>query len=263
VTTPGVPVTVVIAAKNEAANIVACIDSIRWADEIIVVEDASTDGTADLAIQAGAKVLQQPFTTIGLQRNAAIERAGHDWILVVDADERGTPALASEVRGIVTDTAGAPPLRSYRIRRRNYFLGREIRHGGWDRDKPVRLFKSIFRYGSSRVHESVETQGPIGEMQSSLLHAPYATIDQYFEKLDRYSRWWAEDRFERGRRVGAATVLVRPPLRFLSMYVLKGGFLDGAQGAVLACLAATSVMAKYARLWGMTRQGELSLRNSE
>jgi glycosyltransferase involved in cell wall biosynthesis len=258
VTTWRVPVTVVIAAKNEAANIVACIDSIRWADEIIVVEDGSTDGTADLAIQAGAKVLQQPFTTIGSQRNAAIERATHDWIFVVDADERGTPALAAEVLGIVGDSVGLPPRRSYRVPRRNYFLGREIRHGGWDRDKPVRLFRSLFRYSSNRVHESVETQGPVGELQSSLLHAPYATIDQYFEKLDRYSQWWAEDRFERGRRAGAGTIVIRPPLRFLSMYVLKGGFLDGAQGAVLACLAATSVMAKYARLWGMTRQREPS-----
>ena len=253
-TTTGVPVTVVIAAKNEAANIVGCINSIRWANEIIVVEDGSTDGTPDIATQAGANVLRQAFTTIGAQRNAAIERARHDWILVVDADERGTPELASEIAGIVNDTAGAPQHRSYRVPRRNYFFGREIRHGGWNRDKPVRLFKSIFRYGSDRVHESVETQGPIGELQSALLHAPYATIDQYFEKLDRYSEWWAEDRFERGKRVRAFSLLVRPQLRFFTMYILRRGFLDGAAGVVLACLASASVMAKYARLWGKTRQ---------
>jgi hypothetical protein len=104
------------------------------------------------------------------------------------------------------------------------------------------------------VHEHVETSGPVGELSSPLLHAPYATIDQYFEKLDRYSSWWAQDRFEKGRTVGAGTVVVRPPLRFLSMYVLRGGFMDGAAGAVLACMAATSVMAKYARLWAMGRQ---------
>ena len=231
---------------------VACIDSIRWAREIIVVENGSTDGTASVALHAGAQVLQEPFTTIGGQRNAGVERASCEWILVVDADERGTPELATEVADIVAGKAGATS-RAYRIPRRNFFLGREIRHGGWENDKPVRLFSSLFRYSANRVHEHVETQGAVGELKSALLHAPYASIDQYFEKLDRYSRWWAEDRFERGRRVGAATVVFRPPIRFLSMYLFRGGWLDGAAGAVLACLAATSVMAKYARLWAMGR----------
>lgn len=162
--------------------------------------------------------------------------------------------MGAEIESIVTGSTGSPVHRSYRIRRRNFFLGSEIRHGGWDRDKPVRLFKSIFRYSASRVHEHVETQGPVGQLSSALLHAPYASIDQYFEKLDRYSRWWAEDRFERGRRAGAAAVVGRPPLRFISMYLVRGGFMDGAAGAVLACMAATSVMAKYARLWAMSRE---------
>lgn len=246
--------TAVIAARNEAANIVACIDSIRWAQEIIVVEDGSADATAGLAKQAGAQVLAHPFTTIGGQRNAAIKRASSKWILVVDADERGTPELANDVAAIVAGQTGAPVQRAYRIPRRNFFMGREIRHGGWDRDKPVRLFQSLFRYSADRVHEHVEAQGPVGEISATLLHSPYASIDQYFEKLDRYSRWWAEDRFERGRKASAATVVLRPPARFLRMYLLRGGFLDGAAGAVLACMAATSVMAKYARLWAMGRQ---------
>ena len=172
---------------------------------------------------------------------------------MVDADERGTAELGAEIETIVTGTTGAPTHRSYRIPRRNFFLGSQIRHGGWERDKPVRLFNSLFRYSTSRVHEHVETQGSVGELSSALLHSPYASIDQYFEKLDRYSRWWAEDKFERGRRVGAATLVFRPPLRFFSMYLMRGGFMDGAAGAVLASMAATSVMAKYARLWAMSR----------
>lgn len=137
-------------------------------------------------------------------------------------------------------------------------MGSEIRHGGWEHDAPVRLFRSTLRYSSSRVHEHVETTGSVGELKHSLLHAPYASVDQYFEKLDRYSRWWAEDRFERGERASALKVVSRPQLRFLTMYVLKGGFLDGAAGAVLACMAAASVFAKYAKLWGMNRQSGAS-----
>jgi glycosyltransferase involved in cell wall biosynthesis len=238
-------VTVVIAARDEAANIVACIESVKWAREIIVVENDSVDATADLALRAGARVLSNPFVTIGLQRNAAISVASHPWILVVDADERASPGLAGEVER----ATGSQDFDAYRIPRRNFFLGREIRHGGWNADKPVRLFRSSLRYSSSRVHEHVETASQPGELSETLMHAPYASMDQYFEKLDRYSRWWADDRFEKGRRAGVTSVVFRPPLRFLKMYVLRSGFLDGAPGAVLACLAATSVMAKYARLW--------------
>jgi glycosyltransferase involved in cell wall biosynthesis len=241
--------TAVIAARNEASNIVACIDSVRWAREVIVVENDSTDDTADLARRAGATVMYNPFATIGGQRNAAIERASTEWILVVDADERGSNELAAEIESVIA----APAHDAYRVPRRNYFLGSEVRHGGWDRDKPVRLFRKKLRYSASRVHEHVETNTPPGELRAALMHAPYASIDQYFEKLDRYSRWWAEDRHERGGRAGAATVVLRPPFRFLSMYLLRGGFLDGARGAVLACMAATSVMAKYARLWALGR----------
>jgi glycosyltransferase involved in cell wall biosynthesis len=245
-------VTVVIAARDEAANIPACIASVDWARQVIVVENDSVDNTADIAFRAGAEVLQNHFVSIGGQRNAAIERASSEWILVVDAYERGSAELGSEVSSIVAAAASGGP-ESYRIRRRNFFLGSEVRHGGWERDAPVRLFRSALRYSSSRVHEHVETSETPGVLRSPLLHSPYATIGHYFEKLDRYSRWWAEDRFEMGRRAGAGSVVIRPPLRFLSMYVLKRGFLDGGPGAVLACLAATSVMAKYARLWAMGR----------
>lgn len=252
---PGV--TVVIAARNEALNIVACIDSVRWASEILVVENDSTDGTADLATKAGANVLRHPFSTIGGQRNAAIERVKSEWILVVDADERGSPGLGEEIATVIATSSPTGP-DAYRVRRRNFFMGKEIRHGGWQRDAPVRFFRSSLRYNPSRVHEHVETTGPVGELKQVLLHAPYASVDQYFEKLDRYSRWWAEDRLERGARAGALEVVSRPPLRFLTMYLLKAGFLDGAAGAVLASMAAASVFAKYAKLWGMGRQSGTS-----
>lgn len=243
---PGV--TAVIAAHDEAAQIEACIASLEWVSEVIVVENDSIDDTIDRARGAGATVISPKFTTIGAARNNAIERAKTQWVLVVDADERCTPELAAEIRQFI-DKPG--PYTAYRVTRRNFFLGREIRHGGWGTDRPIRFFKRELRYNDSLVHEHVEVTGETAELKNALLHYTYTSLDQYFEKFNRYSRWWAEQNHARGRRASAAAVLFKPPARFVRMYLLKGGFLDGAHGLVLACLAAGSVMAKYARLWAM------------
>jgi glycosyltransferase involved in cell wall biosynthesis len=242
-------VTAVIAAHDESANIEACIASVEWTAEVIVVENDSIDDTIDRARGAGATVISPKFTSIGAARNHAIERAKTSWILVVDADERCTPELAAEITQIVEKPAQHS---AFRIPRRNFFLGREIRHGGWGTDRPVRLFKRELRYNASLVHEHVEVRGETGELRSSLIHHTYVSLEQYFEKFNRYSRWWAEQNYARGRKASAAAVVLRPPARFARMYLLKGGFLDGAHGLVLACLAAASVMAKYARLWNLS-----------
>ena len=240
-------ITAVIAAHNESANIEACIASVDWAREVIVVENDSIDDTVDRARSAGATVISPKFTTIGAARNNAIERVHTSWVFVIDADERCTPELATEVRERIKLPGDNV---AFRIPRRNYFLGKEIRHGGWGNDKPVRLFRREIRYNANLVHEHViVTNGGIGEVRNSLLHYTYVSLDQYFEKFDRYSRWWAEQNYAKGRRTSAAAVFFKPPARFLSMYVLRGGFRDGGRGLMLACLAATSVMAKYARLW--------------
>lgn len=240
-----------IAAHNEAANIEACIASLDWTSEILVVENDSTDETADIARRCGAVVHQQPFTTIGGQRNFAIERARNEWVLVVDADERCTSGLADTISRIL---AGNPTAHAYRVGRQNFFLGREIRHGGWgaDKDHPVRLFRKSLRYDDSKVHEHVVVDGVVSALKGRLEHRPYRSLDDYFEKFSRYSRSWAEQNFARGRRVRALDFIVRPPLRFLSTYILKNGWMDGSRGALLACLSAASVMAKYARLWEMS-----------
>jgi glycosyltransferase involved in cell wall biosynthesis len=238
----------VIAARDEAANIQACVASVSWAREVIVVENDSSDDTIELAKRAGATVMSHPFTTIGGQRNAAITRSASDWILVVDADERGSPALGDEIARVVAAPTGHE---AFRVPRRNFFLGREVKHGGWASDRPIRLFRSSLRYNASRVHEHVDVKGEIGELTETLSHSTYASLDDYFEKLNRYSRWWAEDRFERGNRASVLSVVLRPPARFVSMYLLRGGWRDGSAGAVLCSLAAASVMAKYAKLWAL------------
>ncbi|MFL5482258.1 MAG: glycosyltransferase family 2 protein [Gemmatimonadaceae bacterium] len=244
-------VTAVIAAHNESANIEACIASVDWAREVIVVENDSLDDTIERARGAGANVISPAFTTIGAARNNAIERAQTPWVLVLDADERSTPELAAEIRERVKMPGDNV---AFRIPRRNFFLGKEIRHGGWGSDKPIRLFRREFRYNANLVHEHVNvTKGGIGEVRNSLLHYTYTSLDQYFEKFDRYSKWWAQQNLVNGRRTSAAAVLFKPPARFVSMYLLKGGFRDGGHGLILAALASASVMAKYARLWERSR----------
>lgn len=247
---PGV--TAVIAAHDESANIEACIASVEWASEVIVVENDSVDDTIDRARSAGATVISPRFTTIGAARNHAIERVKTPWVFVVDADERCTPELALEIRRVVDEPANHS---AFRVPRRNFFLGKEIRHGGWGSDRPIRLFKRELRYNASLVHEHIDVIGETGELGNALLHYTYTSLDQYFEKFNRYSRWWAQQNHARGRRGSAAAVVFKPPARFIGMYLLKGGFLDGAHGLVLACLAAASVMAKYARLWEKSLRG--------
>lgn len=239
---------VVIAVRNEATNIAGCVDSLSWANEILVADHGSSDDTVRIARDAGATVLGgDDAPTIGALRNIAIARARNEWVLVVDADERGTPALAEAIAAALL----SPVHEAYRVPRRNFFLGGEIRHGGWEHDQPIRLFHRTLRYNDSLVHEHVMTSGSVGVISAPLLHYPYTSMERYFEKFNRYSTWWAADQARRGKSASAAAVVLKPPARFFSMYLVRLGFLDGGRGAVLASLASASVMAKYARLWAL------------
>ena len=247
-----VPVSVVIAAHNEGDEIEACVRSVSWAAEVLVVENDSSDDTVARAQAAGATVFTHPFRSIGAQRNAAIARAQYPWVLVLDADERATPALGTEVGRRIAQNA----VEAYRVPRRNWFLGREIRHSGWDRDRPVRLFRSTLRYDERPVHEHVVTSTEPAVLDEALLHNPYASMTEYFEKLGRYSRDWAAQNHARGRKVWFLSLLVRPQARFLSTLVLRSGWRDGWQGVAISALAAVSVASKYAHLWALQHQGQ-------
>jgi (heptosyl)LPS beta-1,4-glucosyltransferase len=251
VTAP-LPVTVVIAARNEGAQIADCVRSASFAAEVLVVENDSTDDTVDGARQAGAVVFSHPFVTIGGQRNAAIARASQDWILVLDADERATPELGEELARRLAATDGPP---AYRVARRNIFFGREVRHGGWERDRPIRFFHRSLRYDDRPVHEHVLVDGDVGALDQRITHEPYATLSEYFEKLVRYSRDWAAQHYARGRRASWWTLVVRPPARFVAMLIVRSGWRDGGRGVLLAVLASVSVATKYAFLWELGLRG--------
>ena len=260
--TARVPVTVVIAVRNEGAHIGACVRSVSFADEVLMVENDSTDDTVAAAREAGAVVFSHPFVTIGGQRNAAIARASNEWILVLDADERATPALGDELTRRI---AAACEEQAWRLGRRNMFFGREIRHGGWGgaHDRPVRFFRKALRYDERPVHEHVLVTGAIGALDERILHEPYGTLGEYFEKLVRYSRDWATQHYARGRRASLWSVVVRPRVRFFSMLIVRGGWRDDGHGVMLAVLASLSVAAKYAFLWDLGRRDAAASRGRQ
>lgn len=240
-----VPVTVVIPTLDEGAQITDCVHQARWAGEILVADGGSTDGTPDLARAAGATVLTGAFATIAGQRNAAIAQARHEWVFALDADERVSPVLADEIAAVVA----APRHDVYQVRRRNVYLGREVRYGGWGRDWVSRLFRRERRYIERRVHEGLGPLTDAGALREPLDHAPYRDLAHHLGKVDRYSALAALDLADRHRRARLTDVVLRPAARFVWTYVFQLGLLDGWRGAILAGFGAYGVFLKYARLW--------------
>lgn len=244
------PVTVVIPTLDEASRIEACIASVRWADEVIVADGGSTDATVALARAAGAIVLEECGPTIAAQRNQAIALAAHPWVLALDADEAVSPALAGEVAAVVA----APKHAAYRVRRQNFYLGRELTRGHWGHDWIVRLFSRERRYLEQRVHESLEPVADVGTLQGTLLHQPYRDLAHHVSKMMRYSEWGAQDLFDRGRRASLSDLLLRPSWRFAKVWILQGSILDGRYGVINAGLSASATFFKYAHLWDLEQR---------
>lgn len=247
-------VSVLIPAFNESRNIVECVQSARWADEVVVVDSFSRDDTVALARPLADRVLEHEYVNSATQKNWAIPRMTHDWVMVLDADERVTTELRDEILALL---AGAPDCAGYRIWRRNHFMGRPVRYCGWQNDSCVRLFRREgSRYQDREVHADVECDGPIGRLNGRLIHNTFDGFEQYMKKFDRYTTWAANDRARRTRRVGARHLLLRPAWRFFRQYVLKRGFLDGRAGLIICGLAAFSVFMKYAKLWEIQQRGD-------
>jgi len=241
-------ISILIPAGNEERNIVACIQSARWADEVVVVDSFSADRTVELARPLADRVLQHEYINSATQKNWAIPQMAHAWVLVLDADERITPELRDEILGVLDGGAGGHC--AFRIWRRNHFMGRPVRFCGWQNDSVVRLFRrDRSRYQDREVHADIECDGPVGKLRGKLLHYTFDSFDQYLKKFDRYTTWAAGDRAKRTRRVSWVHLAIRPAWRFFRQYVLKLGFLDGRAGLIICSLAAYSVFLKYAKLW--------------
>ncbi len=241
------PLTVTIITLNETSRIAAAIDSAAWADEVIVVDAGSTDDTVALARGRGAKVVTRAWTGWIDQKNHAASLARNDWILSIDADERISRELATEIQTVL---AVDPPLRAYRVPRVTYHLGRWIRTTDFYPDYQTRLYdRRVARWQGGYVHESVALNGPVGRLTAELRHYSYRDLCDHLDRINRYTSLAARQMYEDGRRAGALDLVLHPPAAFLRNYVLRRGFMDGTTGLILSIVNTYAVFLKLAKLW--------------
>jgi glycosyltransferase involved in cell wall biosynthesis len=242
---------VVVVTRDEEERIRPCLESVAWADELIVVDAESQDKTASIARELTDHVVVRPWPGFALQKNFGLDLARGAWILSLDADETVSPALREQIERVVADDG---PRDGYEVPRRNIFWGRWVRHGGLYPDWQLRLFRrGRGRFGERAVHESVRVDGEVGRLTGHLEHRSYRDVADFLARADRYATLAAEDWVAQGRRVRAWDVAVRPLGRFVGMYVVGGGFLDGTRGFLLAALYAYYVLIRSAKVWERTR----------
>jgi glycosyltransferase involved in cell wall biosynthesis len=243
---------VVIITFNEEANLARTLASVAWADEVVVVDSGSTDRTREVAESFHAKFHVEPWKGFAAQKNSALAKATGDWILSLDADEEVEPALAEEIRTVL---AANPSVIGFWIPRKNFFLGRWIKHGGFYPDPKLRLFRrGAGKFEERVVHEDMRLDGATASLKNNLLHHAYPTIEDYLEHMNRYSSLGAEMAVaKRPRSFSFIDIVVRPPLTFFYNYFLRLGFLDGCEGLLLHLYHAQYVSWKYAKAWEWTR----------
>ncbi|GMW00051.1 MAG: beta 1,4 glucosyltransferase [Candidatus Hydrogenedentota bacterium] len=244
--------TVLILIHNLGDRLPRCLESVKWADDLFLVVDPRTsDGSAEIARQYSNHVVEHPYANKADQCNWAIPQIKTEWTLVLDGDEWVSTELAEHIRQIITNPASRD---GYRIKRLSYFFGKLILHCGWDRDYNVRLFRTKKgRYRTQRVHSTIEVDGLMGQIDEVMYHDDKRNFEEYFATFQRFTSWSAQDLYDNGKRPSLFDLTIRPWSRFVKMFVLRRGFLDGYHGAVLCGLAAFSVFTKYAKVWNLNR----------
>ena len=256
---PGVTATVI--TLNESANLAAALESVRWADEILVVDAESTDDTVAIARRFTDRVIVRPWPGYIEQKNFAASQASHDWIFSLDADERVTPALAAEVQALLL---AGPPCTGYRGPRVSRYLGRWIRSTDWYPDHQLRLYdRRRAKWAGRYVHESIQAEGEIGRLSAELEHHPYRDVSHHLRTIDRYSGLAARQMFEDGRHTGPLRIVLHADAAFLRNYFLRGGFRDGAAGLIVSLLNSYYVAMKFVKLWEMAKKPEARSQKSE
>ncbi|WP_330984703.1 MULTISPECIES: glycosyltransferase family 2 protein [Enterobacterales] len=244
---------VVMIAKNAAELLPECLASVRWADEIIVLDSGSSDNTVELARSLGAQVhVNSDWQGYGIQRQRAQALATGDYVLMIDTDERVTPELEQSLRQVLTaPQAGAV----YSIARRNYFLGRFMRHSGWYPDRVLRLYeRERWQYNGNLVHESLECRDAnIIELKGDLRHLTCRDFADFQQKQLAYATAWAQERYQKGKKASLAGIFGHTLGAFIKTLLIRGGVLDGAQGWLLAVVNAQYTFNKYTELWALNR----------
>lgn len=245
-TAVGTPtLTIVIAARNEAVNIGAAVASARFADQVLVLDSGSTDGTIEIARAAGATVVETDWPGYGPQQNRGIDLAQSDWIFSLDADERITEPLAAEILAAI----GHGEHDGYDVPRRSLFVSRFMRHSGWWPDRTRRLVRSgKGRFTEHLIHANLRIEGSVGHLQEPMIHYSYRDLDSVIEKMNRYSAGSALDLFQRGRRATLGSAVRHGIWAFLRTYVIKLGILDGAEGFMVAVANAEASYYKHLKL---------------
>jgi glycosyltransferase involved in cell wall biosynthesis len=247
---PGV--SAVVITLNEARNIEACLASVAWASEVLVVDSGSTDDTVALARRAGARVLVNTWPGYSAQKNFAAGQALHDWIFSIDADERVTPELAAELQAAAASPAGHA---GFRVPRVTWHLGRWIRCTDWYPDYQLRLYdRREASWNGRPVHESVKAQGPVRDLLNELQHYAYRDVAHHLDTINRYTSLAAIQMYDEGRRTSLAELALHPPAAFLRNYVLRGGIRCGAAGFIISAMNTFYVFMKFAKLWTLQKR---------
>ncbi len=250
-----VPLSAVLITKNEEDTLADAIESVRFCDEIVVVDSGSTDRTGVIAREKGARVLvNAPWPGFVAQRNVAVDAAQHDWVLALDADERITGDLRDEIQQLRRNGFAAA---GYRIPRAAFYLGRWIKATDWWPDPQVRLFdRRRARWEGELVHESVRVRGPLLRLRSEMAHYPYRNVSDHLGKIDRYTTLWARQMHASGRRVRTIDLLIAPTWAFFRNYVLKSGFRLGRAGLTISALNSYYTYLKLAKLEEIEREAK-------
>lgn len=242
---------IAVVTFNEEHNIRACLESVSWADEIVVVDSCSSDATVDICRKFTDRIIQRPWPGHVAQKQYALEQTRGRWILSLDADERLSPEAAHEIRTIIRDKNAAD---GYTFPRLSYYLGRWIRHGGWYPDRKLRLVRrGRGRWTGQDPHDKLVVEGATGRCAGHIYHYVYRDIAQQLKTVDSFSRITALQWHEQGKRPRLLEMLVRPPLKFIETYLWKLGFLDGMPGLVISVISSYYVFLKYAKLWELSR----------
>ncbi len=245
---------VTVITLNEAERLRTCLESVAWADEIVVVDAESQDKTVAVAREFTDRVWVRPWPGFAAQKNFALAQATGDWVLSLDADEEVSPALRADIEAVLASGGRSRPA-GYAVPRRNLFLGQWVRHGGLYPDWQLRLVRrGRGRFVERAVHEALRVEGAVGRLRGHLVHRSYDSLGDFLDRAHRYATLAADDLVRSGGRVRTGELVLRPFGRFLAMYVLRGGFLDGGKGLLLAGLYAYYVFMRTAKAWEATRR---------